>query len=96
MSVYGSTSFLTKPLNSGLRVPASVMGKERKMKVFYGAIEVVVSPFQKYHLEMLFVKTKQLFVGNCVLLLALYCCDRPESKNTSEVRHDDAVKKTTC
>lgn len=46
MSVYGSTSTVTFPLESGVRVPADSVVRERRTTVLQGAMIVVVLPRQ--------------------------------------------------
>lgn len=60
MLVYGITSLIAVPLESGIPGTADSEDTEPRMRVFYKAINVVAGPVQKCELRGFVVKTRKL------------------------------------
>lgn len=56
-------------------------------------MKVVVRSLQKCELRRFLVKTRELVERRSVPLLVSYCCDYPEVRDTSVVRHGVVVTK---
>lgn len=93
VSVYRFTSLETVPLEDGARVVGKVMERERRMRMIYRAMKMVVWPLEKYERSGFQVKTREGLEWKCVPLLVSYCCDISEGKDISAVRHGVAVRR---
>lgn len=62
MSVYGSTSSMTVPLDRGVHATENSVGTEQTMWIRYYAMEVVVRPLQACKLKKLVLNSQELTV----------------------------------
>lgn len=69
------------------------MGRERRIRVLYKDVKVVVMPLQIFELKGIAVKTRGLSKCKCVPLLVSYYLHILEGRGRSAVRHDVAVKR---
>lgn len=59
MSVYGSTLSFTMSSESGVRVAADLVRRERQMRVLHKAINLMMSFQQEFELEATFVRLRE-------------------------------------
>lgn len=93
MFVYEFSSSKMAALESGERVTAESVGRERRISVLHEAIKVVLEPLQYFVLKQFVVKSRELSKWMYIPAMVLYCCDIPESKDTSVVRYSVMVKR---
>lgn len=63
------------------------------MRMIHRAMKMVVWPLKRYERSGFNVKTREGVEWRCVPLLVSYCCDIPEGKDISGVRHGVAVRR---
>lgn len=60
MSVYGLSSSMTVPFESGVRVATALEGRNRRMKVLLAAMKVVEESVQECELNGFVVNTREI------------------------------------
>lgn len=93
MLVHCFQSLRTVPLENGISLIANSADRERRRKIVYEAMKVVVWPPPKCGLKQIFVKIKGRVERKCIPLPVSYYCDISEAKKLSTAQLIVAIKR---
>lgn len=89
----GFTSLMTLPLESKVSVPADLVRRERRMRVFHEYTEVVPGPLHKYEQKRCRIKAREMVDWKCGPGPVSYGCPIPEGKDMLAARRGVAVRR---